>query len=88
MAVIWNLIIDEEDFTRRVQKEIYQTEIIIDVERRIEGLKSLPSSADIRRQMEDFFFNDTATTEIYTPTHTLSLHDALPFGTLSTTGMM
>src|SRR5213594_1472491 len=26
-----------------------------------------------------FFFNDTATTEIYTSVHTLSLHDALPF---------
>src|SRR6186713_3696538 len=26
-----------------------------------------------------FFFNDTATTEIYTPLYTLSLHDALPF---------
>src|SRR3546814_12854277 len=25
-----------------------------------------------------FFFNDTATTEIYTNSHTLSLHDALP----------
>src|SRR3546814_20123167 len=25
-----------------------------------------------------FFFNDTATTEIYTYRHTLSLHDALP----------
>src|SRR3546814_8187261 len=25
-----------------------------------------------------FFFNDTATTEIYTYAHTLSLHDALP----------
>src|SRR3546814_3068757 len=25
-----------------------------------------------------FFFNDTATTEIYTDGHTLSLHDALP----------
>jgi TatD DNase family protein len=25
-----------------------------------------------------FFFNDTATTEIYTELHTLSLHDALP----------
>src|SRR3546814_20842127 len=25
-----------------------------------------------------FFFNDTATTEIYTDLHTLSLHDALP----------
>ena len=24
------------------------------------------------------FFNDTATTEIYTPLYTLSLHDALP----------
>src|SRR3546814_10641156 len=26
-----------------------------------------------------FFFSDTATTEIYTYGHTLSLHDALPF---------
>src|SRR3546814_2122022 len=26
----------------------------------------------------NFFFNDTATTEIYTYGHTLSLHDALP----------
>src|SRR3546814_11131575 len=26
----------------------------------------------------DFFFTDTATTEIYTYWHTLSLHDALP----------
>ena len=25
------------------------------------------------------FFNDTATTEIYTALNTLSLHDALPF---------
>eukprot|EP01047_Picozoa_sp_COSAG01_P141432 COSAG01_NODE_72463_length_253_cov_0.500000_2_plen_41_part_01 len=25
-----------------------------------------------------FFFNDTATTEIYTIAYTLSLHDALP----------
>jgi hypothetical protein len=25
-----------------------------------------------------FFFNDTATTEIYTQSNTLSLHDALP----------
>src|SRR5881227_255602 len=28
-----------------------------------------------------FFFNDTATTEIYTTVHTLSLHDALPIFT-------
>src|SRR3546814_18975363 len=28
--------------------------------------------------MSIFFFNDTATTEIYTYGHTLSLHDALP----------
>src|SRR3546814_4912912 len=28
-----------------------------------------------------FFFNDTATTEIYTYGHTLSLHDALPVAT-------
>src|SRR3546814_9300254 len=29
-----------------------------------------------------FFFNDTATTEIYTYLHTLSLHDALPISPL------
>src|SRR5213079_3534588 len=28
-----------------------------------------------------FFFNDTETTEIYTTTDTLSLHDALPIST-------
>src|SRR5213075_637934 len=31
-----------------------------------------------------FFFNDTATTEIYTTRHTLSLHDALPISGLYT----
>src|SRR5881227_4431832 len=30
-----------------------------------------------------FFFNDTATTEIYTTVHTLSLHDALPIYCIS-----
>src|SRR3546814_18217428 len=30
-----------------------------------------------------FFFNDTATTEIYTYLHTLSLHDALPISHLA-----
>src|SRR3546814_19208664 len=30
------------------------------------------------RSLFCFFFNDTATTEIYTYGHTLSLHDALP----------
>ena len=29
-------------------------------------------------EKKTFFFNDTATTEIYTYVHTLSLHDALP----------
>src|SRR5216110_1065822 len=31
-----------------------------------------------------FFFNDTATTEIYTSSHTLSLHDALPISSPTT----
>jgi hypothetical protein len=30
-----------------------------------------------------FFFNDTATTEIYTPFHTLSLHGALPISSVT-----
>src|SRR3546814_14235862 len=34
----------------------------------------------------DFFSNDTATTEIYTYGHTLSLHDALPICENSGTG--
>eukprot|EP01046_Picozoa_sp_COSAG06_P060146 COSAG06_NODE_12692_length_1342_cov_1.122285_2_plen_76_part_01 len=29
-------------------------------------------------KVNQYFFNDTATTEIYTRTYTLSLHDALP----------
>src|SRR5213075_3520774 len=33
-----------------------------------------------------FFFNDTATTEIYTTRHTLSLHDALPISSSSACG--
>src|SRR6187431_3607737 len=32
-----------------------------------------------------FFFNDTATTEIYTTVHTLSLHNALPIYNLRAT---
>src|SRR6186713_3201790 len=32
----------------------------------------------LRRRRRSFFFTDTATTEIYTPLYTLSLHDALP----------
>src|SRR3546814_13459484 len=34
----------------------------------------------------NFFFNDTATTEIYTYRHTLSLHDALPISSTSSSG--
>src|SRR5216110_423861 len=33
---------------------------------------------EINNQVFIFFFNDTATTYIYTSSHTLSLHDALP----------
>src|SRR3546814_9082345 len=36
------------------------------------------SSQSVLLTIECFFFNDTATTEIYTYGHTLSLHDALP----------
>src|SRR6056300_1396165 len=39
---------------------------------------TLPISAIKRRFSFFFFFNDTATTEIYTNLNTLSLHDALP----------
>src|SRR5213075_2122325 len=35
-----------------------------------------------------FFFNDTATTEIYTTRHTLSLHDALPISAVIGAGVM
>src|SRR5210317_1539434 len=35
--------------------------------------------------LQFFFFNDTATTEIYTLSHTLSLHDALPISRVSGT---
>src|SRR5213075_329415 len=31
---------------------------------------------DVKERVTFFFFNDTATTEIYTTRHTLSLHDA------------
>ena len=35
-----------------------------------------------RLLLEKNFFNDTATTEIYTVAYTLSLHDALPISAL------
>src|SRR5881227_4276492 len=37
-----------------------------------------PSTTAVPGIQVFFFFNDTATTEIYTTVHTLSLHDALP----------
>ena len=40
-----------------------------------------PSEGKVLFDGEDFFFNDTATTEIYTIAYTLSLHDALAGGT-------
>src|SRR5881394_1558745 len=36
------------------------------------------AATDVGQIALDFFFNDTATTEIYTGWYTLSLHDALP----------
>src|SRR5213080_2644321 len=38
----------------------------------------IPASKKIVIMICIFFLNDTATTEIYTPLYTLSLHDALP----------
>ena len=45
-------------------------------------LQSLTSISYAVFCLKKFFFNDTATTEIYTPLHTLSLHDALPISTI------
>src|SRR5213594_5065926 len=45
----------------------------------VEGIELLArGSAHHTRHAYFFFFNDTATIEIYTSVHTLSLHDALP----------
>src|SRR5213080_1266624 len=48
----------------------------------LQDLNHLPVSPSRLQQDKSFtisfFFNDTATTEIYTPLYTLSLHDALP----------
>src|SRR5881227_3582446 len=43
-----------------------------------EGPRFIGGSEDDAAADRNFFFNDTATTEIYTTVHTLSLHDALP----------
>src|SRR5881227_3054086 len=40
------------------------------------------------RGVRYFFFNVTATTEIYTTVHTLSLHDALPICALAVGGVV
>src|SRR5213080_5528108 len=42
-----------------------------------------PSVAGLAILLAFFFFYDTATTEIYTPLYTLSLHDALPISQLT-----
>src|SRR5213595_1039073 len=44
-------------------------------------LSSDQSLCSVHRHPLLFFFNDTATTEIYTTEDTLSLHDALPIST-------
>src|SRR5210317_2054622 len=44
----------------------------------LEALQSLLDIFKIDIYFYSFFFNDTATTEIYTLSYTLSLHDALP----------
>src|SRR6202023_2398069 len=44
------------------------------IEYRVPVRRKHPAQTDVRIQLAIFFFNDTATTEIYT----LSLHDALP----------
>ena len=59
-----------------VKREILDFYSLLLLYKKVENLKSI-EMVDLekrKREKESFFFNDTATTEIYT----LSLHDALP----------
>ena len=54
-----------------IRRRVHSLQSVIRLRR---GLNSLQHVSCHRRR----FFNDTATTEIYTIAYTLSLHDALP----------
>src|SRR5210317_198206 len=45
-----------------------------------------PAASFCAKAIAFFFFNDTATTEIYTLSYTLSLHDALPISAMAVKG--
>ena len=58
-------VIDLVEILNKQQKQVFH-----DAGAGVEGFHEVNAAV--------FFFNDTATTEIYTEIYTLSLHDALP----------
>src|SRR6266571_2653706 len=59
---------------RRLAEHVEQRLAVLDDERGLGRSQAAPRGDDLGQAASCFFFNDTATTEIYT----LSLHDALP----------
>src|SRR5499425_2759532 len=75
MYLVCRLLLEKKKkkLTNIFHAEIYTLLLAIDVIRRSK-LKKFVIFSDSLSCLQSFFFNDTATTEIYT----LSLHDALP----------
>src|ERR1051326_9058228 len=74
---LWRALKGKFDKHRRIAKLVFPVWGYVSVDRKSNRLNSrhIPFSP-----MPSFFFNDTATTEIYT----LSLHDALPMSMAGT----
>lgn len=66
MGLFWDMLSDEEAFIRRMQSEMRNAEIIIELERRIDVHPQLPSTDDIHRLMEDFFQGTNIESELHT----------------------
>src|SRR5210317_2119709 len=87
----WYRTIRSEEHTSELQSHSEISYAVFCLKKKKTEVESLPFLSAERRSSVDpelcrrrrlvflfFFFNDTATTEIYTLSYTLSLHDALP----------
>lgn len=63
MGWLWDILVDDDDFVRRIQREIKRSEIIIEIERKIDmPLHSSPSD-EIKQQIEKILRNYHVSTE-------------------------
>ena len=52
MGWLWDILVDDEDFVRRIQREIKRSEIIIEIERKIDVPFLADPSDEIKQQIE------------------------------------